>query len=186
MALTCDEASVRRVDLGPHLALRIGTDLTVLVSPAEQTSLASRQRVLTAMRSPLFTAHAESLGGYAGSYFDQSSGGIVTVLYVADPRRRWSELAGRFPFPDLLTVRRATWTFAQLSDLQRRIAADMPTLAGRALEVASLDIDVARNAVVVRVASDASHASTILIARYGPAVRAERGNADELLMPVPV
>jgi hypothetical protein len=178
--LPCDADTVRRVTSGPHVSFPVGQGLVVAITFDEQENLSVRQAVLREMASQDFAAFALSLSGYAGSYFDHEAGGVATFLYTADPQQRWSALAERFPYPDYLTVRFANWSLSDLSRLESRIVADISRLAGSGIAVVLVQIDVQTNHVVVRVSDDPATVAPKLLARYGSAVRVERGKPIEL------
>lgn len=113
---------------------------------------------------------AQNLPGYAGSYFDQSGGGIATFLYTSDPRQRWQDLAERFAYPDHLCVERATYTLKQLTTVEGRIVHDLHTLARQGVQVVTIDIRVPQNRVIVRVSNETPTTAASLAARYGPAL----------------
>ncbi|HEV2891025.1 MAG TPA: S1 family peptidase [Frankiaceae bacterium] len=143
--------------------------LGVLLTAAEQAELDQRERVLQD-DAPLVREWAASKprDAFGGVLLDHVAGGRLVVLVTSSPAAARAELAERLRHPEALDVRHVERSLASLEAVQRTLR----NVDDSRVDVRSTVIDVARNVVVVGVASDIDTARAVL-PRYVPAQAVE-------------
>lgn len=139
--------------------------LGLFVTPPELRELRVRFDMQHKL-GPLRAYGSERVEEFADLYIDHEAGGVVRVGFTTDADSHLALLRARFPYPDRVEVFTARHSLATLSAVQSEI---MNARAGRDPVTEGTyvtEIDVIRNAVVVRV-DDADARRDALQARFG-------------------
>jgi hypothetical protein len=156
---TGDSPYVQHVDPTGQsgLAYRLGA----LVTTNEAADIDARQRLIGVLKTGM-SAGADSVMGYAsrhaaeyaGLVIDQPAGTIVTAYFTDNVETHRQALLSLFPYPGHLRVALATYTWDYLNQLTQDVAAALPSLRARGVEVASVGPDPRTNSVVVGLIAD--------------------------------
>jgi streptogrisin C len=124
---------------------------------------------------------------FAGLWIDQADGASVNVAFTRDAEANVAALAKQFAYPASLRARSATRSLASLQAVQRRMYDDRKLVdAGRLRAFPGVargsyvtDIDVPTNEIVATAPGATDDTWAAFAARYGAAVRVERGPIGE-------
>lgn len=134
------------------------------LTDAELANLDARAAMQPAIGA--FAQTVASLPSFAGFYVDQVAGGQLVILSTSP-----SSLPAVAPPPGTqLTVRTARFSWSELLSLQARIERETQELEDSGLLVASVGLDVVRNAVRLGISNLDSANSEALVSRYGPSL----------------
>lgn len=156
--LAQDPAAVRRgVDSG----------IGIPVTPQEAAEIAVRERRTSQIGLALEDYAATIPDDWAGSWIDQTRGGIVVINVAGDLEAHRSELAQLFRPDAPIDVHLVERSLADLTGLADRIAADVAWLEPAGIGYVGVGVDIAANVVAVSVLSNAADASVLVHGHYG-------------------
>lgn len=175
-----DLAWVQQVAEDPTATTEFGFPLL----PAESASLFARNG-RTFMVETLLREYDQG-PEFGGIYMDNALGGVVVVLWTADPSAIEAELAPRLPpcFPILF--REVRWSEAELRRWQNAIALQSDWFAGIDASLRGVGADTKANDVVVEISSANAGAEEAILDHFGAPegmVRVESDGTGAALLP---
>ena len=131
------------------------------------------------LAAPYLAEHAET---YAGDWVSEDNGGEYHVAFTDDVEEHRRALEAIMRDPGVLHVHQGRFVLAELSSLQRRIAADRAELAQEGLYVSSTLLAPDTRLRLRVIAPDSDRAEALLRSRYGDAIRVDYLGPDRFVV----
>lgn len=124
---------------------------------------------------------ARTQPGFAGAWTDQSQDGLIVYLFSTGVSAARAELDRLLPPEVRYEVRGVERSLADLRGLERRIAADIPSLEADGIEVLSIGLAISDNTLRVGVVDGVARARDAIQSAYGDFIEVaweDPGQAD--------
>jgi hypothetical protein len=146
--------------IAPHARARSRTDFPL--TPEEAAELDARVSNYEEV-VPLIEAYGlQYPGDWAGVFVDQQNEGVVVAQFAGNVEFHAAAIARLVSPKSQISVRAVRWTLAGLRSLYDRIDVDKPWLATISTTLIGGGVDIAENAVVLRIFTDNVDAAALI------------------------